>query len=84
MQAYSITYEQALDMTLPQILMSSHAAECNYHRGQKRFEWKKKREEERKKAEEKDPFIAAVGKRMSDMTTDEQLRFVILGREKES
>lgn len=69
-QAYHWTLDEAMRLTVPQILMLSHAAKVNYDRLQERVERDKVADKEKKELDRKDPVMAN-GKRMSDCTMDE-------------
>lgn len=61
-----------MQLTVPQILMLSHAAKVNHERLKERIERDKKEEERKKELDRKDP-IQTNGKRLSECTMDEIL-----------
>jgi hypothetical protein len=70
-QAYHWTLPEAMKLTLPQILLFNHAASVNGRRMDNKQEARKKQDETSKSRNEKDPIVYN-GKRLSQLTDDEQ------------
>jgi hypothetical protein len=60
---------------MPQILMMNHASWVNHQRSEKRSKVKTAENKRAKATEDRDPVIPEVGKRVSEMTTDEYMRY---------
>jgi hypothetical protein len=71
-QTYHCTLDYAMTLTVPQLLLISHAGKVNSDRMHERIERDRKAEERRKERDKRDP-VASNGKRMSEMTMDELL-----------
>lgn len=67
-----------MSLTVPQILMLSHAAKVNHERMQERIEWEREDEEKLKELNKKDP-ITKNGKRMSELGMDDLLAEINTG-----
>lgn len=70
--SYHWTYEEAMKRTLPQIIMLNHAASVVGERMSRRYKMASSGEEPE---EDDDPPVWR-GKRLSEMTTEETLRYM--------
>lgn len=79
MQGYHCSFEAAMSLTYPQIVMLNHGAWYNRKRGEEQYERdkkKKEREEKKRKAEQqKNPYIDNYGKTLDEMNSEEQAAY---------
>jgi hypothetical protein len=84
LQGYHLSFSEAMSLTLPQIIASNYGADVNHRRGEERYEWKKQREgnptakprkQQGNKTLDSDPFIAKFGKRLSELNTEETMKY---------
>jgi hypothetical protein len=70
--AYGWSYETAMRRTLPQIIMLNHSAWCEQKDADARVEKMQAEREQQRQQDEIDPFVPEFGKRLSEVSQNEQ------------
>jgi len=74
-EAYGWSFEDAMRMTMPQIIMLGHASWVSHERMEKRIEARRKSDKKQQSTAYIDPGPVYHGKRLEEMNTDELMSY---------